>query len=105
MTEPMFRDKTTIVPTDCKHVDIRSNIGSNDLTIKINMIRRLVSKGYKVNVSAKFSKFATASNAYETFVNNLKLILLQVGTSVFGPTHFNGGSVTFYVIGMRSQSC
>ncbi|MGP1916693.1 MAG: hypothetical protein ACTS6G_04815 [Candidatus Hodgkinia cicadicola] len=105
MAEPMFRGKTTIASGDCKHVNIRSNIGSNDLNTKVNMIRRFVSKGYKVNVLAKFSKFATASNAYETFVNNLKLILFQVGTSVFGPTHFNDGSVTFRVIGMRSQSC
>ncbi|MGP1911297.1 MAG: hypothetical protein ACTS4T_00535 [Candidatus Hodgkinia cicadicola] len=101
----MFHIKTTIMQSDCKHIEIRSNIAPNDLVTKINLIRRFVSKGYKVNVLAKFSKFATATAVYETFVNNLRLALNQIGSSVFGPTHFNGGSVAFCVIGMRSQLC
>ncbi|MFP3018964.1 MAG: hypothetical protein ACEY26_00910 [Candidatus Hodgkinia cicadicola] len=101
----MIEGKTAVTHFDCKHVEVRSNIGSNDLVTKINLIRRFVSKGYKVNVLAKFSKFATSPAAYETFVNSLKAALLQVGGSVLGPTHFNGGNVTFYVNGMRLQSC
>ncbi|MGP1917924.1 MAG: hypothetical protein ACTS4W_00895 [Candidatus Hodgkinia cicadicola] len=101
----MFYIKPTIMQSDCKHIEIRSNIAPNDLATKINLIRRFVSKGYKVNVLAKFSKFATATAVYESFVNNLGIALNQIGSSVFGPTHFNGGSVAFCVIGMRSQLC
>ncbi|MGP1919788.1 MAG: hypothetical protein ACTS43_01580 [Candidatus Hodgkinia cicadicola] len=105
MLEPMFRGKSIISHCECKTIEIRSNIGSNDLNTKLNLIRRFIRKGFKVNVLAKFSRFATASNAYESFVNSLEMALRQVGTSVLGPTHFTGGSVVFCVIGMRSQSC
>ncbi len=103
--KPMFRSKSFIVRFERKHIEIRSNIGSEDLNTKVNLIRRFVSKGCKVTVLAKFSKFATSINAYETFVNNLKVVLHQVGTSVLGPTHSVGGSVTFSVSGTRMQSC
>ncbi|MGP1918175.1 MAG: hypothetical protein ACTS4U_00480 [Candidatus Hodgkinia cicadicola] len=101
----MFRSKSIISHCASKHIEIRSNIGSNDLATKINLIRRSASKGHKVNVLAKFSKFATSVAAYETFVTSLKAALLQVGASVLGSTHFNGGDVAFCVNGMRSQSC
>ncbi len=103
--KPMFRSKSFIGHCERKHIEVRSNIGSEDLNIKVNLIRRFVSKSCKVNVLAKFSKFATSINAYETFVNNLKMGLRQVGASVLVPTHSLGGSVTFSVSGTRMQSC
>ncbi|MFP3037588.1 MAG: hypothetical protein ACKER6_00650 [Candidatus Hodgkinia cicadicola] len=91
-------------PLACKHVEIKSNISANDLSTKTNLVRRFAERGHKVDVLAKFAKFMTAPSAYETFVNNLKSILVRLGHAVTGPNSFDNGDVAFSVVGTRSQS-
>lgn len=82
-----------------KHIEIRSNISSNDLIVKTDMVRRFVRKGYKVNVLVKFARFMTSHNAYEMFVNNLRVSLLQLGCEIVGSSMVNNGEVAFRILG------
>ncbi|MFP3038217.1 MAG: hypothetical protein ACKERG_01035 [Candidatus Hodgkinia cicadicola] len=80
-----------------KRIEIKSNIGGNDLEIKLRTIQRFLTKSFRVNVAARFLRTATAPAAYAEFVTNLKLRLLRLERCVLETAFNDLGEYVFYL--------
>ncbi len=85
-----------------KRVEIKSNIGRNDLEIKLKAIQKFLARSFRVSVVAKFLRSATTPAAYDGFVANLKLRLSLLSSSALEPVFTELGDCVFYL--RRSQS-
>lgn len=81
-----------------KHVDIKSNIGDNDLEIKLKTICQFIQRGFNISVAVKHLKTTTSVVSYNEFINSLADKLRTVNNKFAGPKFAEHGNAMFYLI-------
>ncbi|PIM95649.1 Translation initiation factor IF-3 [Candidatus Hodgkinia cicadicola] len=80
-----------------KHIDIKSNIGGNDLEVKLRTISGFYRKGFRTDVLVKHSRSTTSLEAYASFLNMLSTRLRTISSNLVGPTPTDHGNNTFVI--------
>ncbi len=80
-----------------KHIDIKSNIGINDLEIKLRTINNFYAKGFKTDVLVKHLRCTTSLDAYNLFLNMLSTRLRLITSCLVGPTSTENGNNVFHL--------
>ncbi|KON71499.1 Translation initiation factor IF-3 [Candidatus Hodgkinia cicadicola] len=80
-----------------KHIDIKSNIGINDLEIKLRTISNFHTKGFKTDVLVKHLRCTTSLEAYNLFLNMLSIRLRLITPFLVGPTSTENGNNVFHL--------
>ncbi len=81
-----------------KHIDFKSNIGDNDLEIKLKTIRQFIQRGFKISIAVKHLKTTTSFISYNEFVNCLDDKLKTINNKFIGPKFTEHGDAMFYLI-------
>ncbi|WP_146656646.1 hypothetical protein [Candidatus Hodgkinia cicadicola] len=80
-----------------KHIDIKSNIGINDLEIKLRTINNFHTKGFKTDVLVKHLRYTTSLDAYNLFLNMLSTRLRLITSFLVGPKPTENGNNVFHL--------